>query len=345
MVNASSLTFSNITINSIFSLNDTLFSRYTLDQIKNNIVSSTNISTFIDDVSLSNVSITNINSEISSIHNSLNNLSTVNTSVNNLISDVTSHDTSLNDIITSINSFVSDLNNLSTVNTSVNNLISDVTSHDTSLNDIITSITNIQTKTDLIDLSGSTEFTFGDANSSVHIGGDIIFERGCHSTWNTSGIIPYSTQLGSYYYTNTVQSVNKNSSGSIYAFSPTNSAVNVSMETLPVGLYIVAVNGLIESYSGYDGTVSFTLGYATSTSLPMTQGNTNTTRTILIQDNGGELFTAPASKILPISATGIVNITTTGQYLAAYGSLALSGTITTGSVDLRLRSAYVAKIA
>jgi hypothetical protein len=189
MVNASSLTFSDITVNSIFSLNNTIFSHYTLEQIKNSVIDSSNISSLIDNVSSSNVSITNINSTISSINTELNNLSTVNTSVNNLITDVTSHNTSLTDLNTTVLSLVTDLNNLSTVNTSLTDLTTDVTSHNTSLTDLNTSvsllntsITNIQTKTDLIDLSGSTVFTFGanmssiyigDASSSVYIGGEV----------------------------------------------------------------------------------------------------------------------------------------------------------------------------
>lgn len=187
---------------------------------------------------------------------------------------------------------------------------------------------------------GSTTMT---GNVSIDTTGYVNFSCDRRSTYNSSNLVGYSTQLGSYYFTNTVQIVNRTTAGASYVFSP-NATTNPTMTTLPVGLYMISVNGCLESYASYTGTISYQMGVALGTTLPMT--NANTTRVVLSQDNGAMNFTsASGSAFLPISVSGVVSITTTGQYLAGYGLISLAGTITAGNVDYRIRSVFITKIA
>ncbi len=175
MVNASSLTFSDITVNSIFSLNNTIFSHYTLNEIKGSVINDLNISSIVEtttqnleNISTSNISISNIENNINSINSELLNISTSNVSINDNIN-------TLNDSIT-------------TLNTSVSNVETNTVLHNTSISNLNSSLTEIITKTNLIDLSGSTICKFGynnmssvyigNGNTSVYIGGTVYSAGG-----------------------------------------------------------------------------------------------------------------------------------------------------------------------
>lgn len=332
MVNASSLTFSDITVNSIFSLNNTIFSHYTLEQIKNSVVD--NMSVTIDNVSLSNVSITNIDSAISSINTELNNLSTVNTSVNNLITEVTGHNTSLTDLNASITS-------------------------------LSTSITTVQTKTSLIDLSGSTEFTLGE-NMSINIGtglSGIIKVGSSTATGNlildspsTSGVM-FNTPL---YINHTILYTSPNQIGWSQGFTtPINkgsfssSGINVlgtyntggitSGQQLPIGVYMISLSGLGEVGSGITGgTVNnFSAGYSIGTTYD-TSGLTRTQLQILQNQNYGVISKTVGE--YPISFCHVVRNTTDNNYIAGYILIDISSDLVDGTMNLFINSYCLTRI-
>ena len=180
-------------------------------------------------------------------------------------------------------------------------------------------------------------------NVSVNTTGYCNFDCGRRSTWNTSNIVSYSTQLGSNYYALAVVTANRSTAGTTFVFSPNNTQVNVSMATVPVGLYMVTVNALLESYTNMSALVNYNIGIATSTALPMTNANTN--RTILSNDNGAfNTIPSQTTGVIPVTVTGFINIQNTGNYLAGYLSIT-TASHTAGSMDARIRTAYVVKIA
>jgi hypothetical protein len=162
--NASSLTFSDLTVNSIFSINNTIFSHYTLNEIKNSVLNSDIFTTLNTSLSNHNTSIVSIDSSISTINTDI---TILNTSVSNHNTDITILNTSVsnhNTDITILNTSVSNHNtDITILNTSVSNHDTDITilntsvsNHDTDITTLNTSLYNHNTSIISIDSSIST---------------------------------------------------------------------------------------------------------------------------------------------------------------------------------------------
>jgi hypothetical protein len=177
-------------------------------------------------------------------------------------------------------------------------------------------------------------------NISFQTTGDAIFECDRRSTWNTSGLIASSTQLGSFYRQFTTLSQTKTSTGQTFVFSPNNA--NTSLTTVPVGLYLVTAHGYIRTNGGYNSNLTlFNIGTVTQTTYNFTTGGTRQAHGQMgnINTSGTTDFT------LPLSFSGLVNITTTGLYIGAFSSITAVQAATTGSIYHELSNVTVVKIA
>lgn len=185
---------------------------------------------------------------------------------------------------------------------------------------------------------GNTTMT---GNISIDTAGDVVFGCDRRSTWNTSGLIKNSTQLGSFYTQLGNMTANKTSTGQTIVFGPNNA--NTSLTTLPVGLYLVSAQARIKTFSGYNSsTTAMNLGTCYGTGYNFTQGNT--TRAGVA--NGGALNTSGTNLFSEcISMTTVFNMSITGQYLGVFMSLTASQVATVGSVDLIIDYVNVVKIA
>jgi hypothetical protein len=107
---------------------------------------------------------------------------------------------------------------------------------------------------------------------------------------------------------------------------------------------MVTMTGVVSTYGNFNGTVSsYGLGIATSTALPQTSANT--TRTTLFTTPQPDTAMSNASSSRAVSATGMINITTTGNYLGGWIFTNLSAATTTGTLDQRISSIYIIRIA
>ena len=210
---------------------------------------------------------------------------------------------------------------------------------------------NLNTVTDTASLGIGQNITTGNinigtttmtGNISINTGGDLIFGCDRRSTFNTSGLIPSSTQLGSYYSQITAVTSNVTIANGDYKYIPRNA--NTSLTPVPVGLYLVSVNGYIKTNAlvnvsaiaynmgiCYGGTYDFTTGTATRIQL-QSLGSMNTYNT--------------TNQYWTITCAGVINMSITNQYIGGWSWLNLGTTAATvGSVQHQLSSVTVVKIA
>ncbi len=185
---------------------------------------------------------------------------------------------------------------------------------------------------------GSTTMT---GNISIDTTGDVVFGCDRRSTWNTSDLIKFSTQLGSHVYSNSLSNINKVTTGQTFCFSPINA--NVSMSTFPVGLYLVSAHARIKTNGGYNANITqMNAGMCYGTGYNFTSGNT--TRMALAAL--GALNTSGTTNFIQnIPFTSVLNMSITGQYIGAFMSATAGQAATVGSIDLTIDYITIVKLA
>lgn len=184
---------------------------------------------------------------------------------------------------------------------------------------------------------GNTTMT---GNISIATTGSAIFGCDRRSTWNTSGLIGQSTQLGSFYRQFTAVTQTKTTTGQTFIFSPNNA--NTSLTPVPVGLYLVTANAYIRTNGGYNSDLtSWNIGTVIQNTYNFTTGGTRQFHAT--QANLNTSGTTNYSQTLSFS--GLVNVTTTGQYVGAFSSVTAVNAATVGSIYHEISSVTVVKIA
>lgn len=186
-------------------------------------------------------------------------------------------------------------------------------------------------------------------NTNINIGssisGNIIFKSPLQVDYTT----PLSSinQIGYNYYSLTQRTVNiASSSTTSFIFSP-QSGDSTPPVLLPAGVYRIDVNLAIIGNTINVSTLSWNAGYCYSTSLPMSSGNT--TRTNLI-GSGGILdtsYTTENTKMQLFSCNGVFTVLAEDAntyYYTGFGSATL-GTLTAGTVDCKIISSFISRVA
>jgi len=220
---------------------------------------------------------------------------------------------------------------------------------------------NILTDSNINGINATDSITFGNnittgnlrignatmtGNISIQTMGDCIFECDRRSTWNTSDLLPQSTQLGSHYSTTTTNSFTKTNTGQTFVFTPTNN--NVSLTTFPIGLYQVFLSGYIRTQSNVSGNfngviTSYNAGICYGTGYNLTSGNT--TRFALMTVGTPNYMTNTSGVAVPFSVTGLINMSTTGKYIGAFCSATMGTAATAGSLYMEVQYTACVKIA
>ena len=204
---------------------------------------------------------------------------------------------------------------------------------------------NISSVSGNINLNTSTDGTinFITTNGAINFStsADVVFNSDRRSTWNTSDILPSSTQLGSFYQQSAAATTSKTNTGQTFVFSPQNS--NVSLTTVPVGLYLVSGQARIKTVGGYNASITgMNIGSCYGGTYNFTSGST--TRQAFA--SAGSLNTSGTTDFtFCMSFTGIVNMTTTGNYIGAFMSATAAQAATVGSLTMGLDYCTVVKIA
>lgn len=188
---------------------------------------------------------------------------------------------------------------------------------------------------------GNTTMT---GNISVDTTGDVVFGCDIRSTWNTSNLIQFSTQLGSNYsLTNVVTSGSVSGTNLSRLYYPT--PANISLLDMPVGLYLVSIAGSLRGFSGYDAIPSNCYAgicYGTNASFT----NANTTRQQVKYIFAPNLYSnASTANVVDMSFTGLINMSVTGQKIGAYIQYQATNLATAGSVQMQITAINVVKIA
>jgi hypothetical protein len=215
---------------------------------------------------------------------------------------------------------------------------------------------NILTDSNINGINATDSITFGNnittgnlrignstmtGNISIQTAGDLIFECDRRSTWNTSGIIASSTQLGSYYQQTASSSTTKTNTGQTFVFSPVNA--NTSLTTVPVGLYLVSATGYARTAGGYNASITaFNIGTCYGGTYNFTSA---TTTRVAFQALAAMNTSGTTDQYWTIGFTGIVNMSATGNYIGAFASITAAQAATTGSIFLVISNCTVVKIA
>lgn len=208
---------------------------------------------------------------------------------------------------------------------------------------------NVNTITDTATLGIGQNITTGNINIGtttmtgnvcINTSGDCVFTCDRRSTWNTSDLIKCSTQIGSFYRNFAVINQTKTTSGQSFLFGPNNS--NTSLTPVPLGLYLVSGNTFIRTNAGYNSDLSgFNVGTIVQNAYNFTTGGTRQFHATLATIN----TSGTTNYIQSLSFTGLVNITTTGQYIGVFSSITAVQAATVGSIYHELSQATVVKIA
>lgn len=188
---------------------------------------------------------------------------------------------------------------------------------------------------------GSTTMT---GNISIDTAGDCVFGCDRRSTWNTSNLLTFSTQIGSgYQFSGLISSANLSGTGTNYLFYPT--PANVSLLDMPVGLYMVTVAGSYRGFNGYNAIPSNCYAgicYGTNASFT----SANTTRFNVVYNFAPNLYSnASTATVLPFNFAFPFNMSITGQKLGAFAIYQATNLATAGSVQMNFFSLSVTKIA
>jgi hypothetical protein len=209
---------------------------------------------------------------------------------------------------------------------------------------------NLNTITDTATLGIGNNITTGgirignstmSGNISFQTTGDVIFECDRRSTWNTSDLIKNSTQLGSFYQQTASNTNTKTNTGATFVFNP--NVGNTSLSTSPIGLYLVSAQARIKTAGGYNASITgMNCGTCYGGTYNFTSGNT--TRQAFA--SAGALNTSGTTdETWVLSFTGLVNMSTTGNYIGAFMSATAAQAATVGSITLAVDYCMVVKIA
>lgn len=188
-------------------------------------------------------------------------------------------------------------------------------------------------------LPSSSDITIGSSS------GNVIFNAPLEIGYTSE--LSSINQLGYVYSSLTQRSTNISSSSTTsFVFSP-QSSDSTPPVLLPAGVYRIDLNLSVIGNTLNVSTLSWNAGYCYSTELPMTSGNT--TRTNLI-GSGGLLdtsFTDSNTKIQLYSCSGtftVLSANANTYYYAGFGSATL-GTLTSGTVDCKIISSFISRVA
>lgn len=212
---------------------------------------------------------------------------------------------------------------------------------------------NVNTITDTATLGIGQNITTGNinigtttmtGNISINTSGDCIFGCDRRSTWNTSDLISYSTQLGSNYSINVLLSTGNISGTNVcYLFYPR--PQNISLQNIPVGLYMITGAGSYRASNGYDAiTSNCYAGICYGTNASFTSGNT--TRITPVYYFAPNLYSnASTTTVLPFNFTYVFNMSITGQKLGIFSQFQAANLATAGTATMAITSITVTKIA
>lgn len=183
-------------------------------------------------------------------------------------------------------------------------------------------------------------------NISIQTTGDCIFECDRRSTWNTSDMVSFSTQLGSNY--NYAFNTNLNNISGITdtrLFFPQVS--NASLLTVPVGLYLVTATGYIGGFGGYDGVLgNCYMGICHSANASFTNGNTSRTNiTFNFRPNILGSNATQGGVLHSMALSWAFNMSIPNRYLGVYIQVGQTTLATVGSLSLNVNTMSVTKIA
>lgn len=227
-----------------------------------------------------------------------------------------------------------------TVTNSIDSL--GITTLDVSYGTIVDlSASNITTSNAYVDtlLPLNTDITIGSSSGNIYLNSPLSVEY----------TIPLTNinQIGYNYYSLTQRSVSVDTSGTTgYIFSP-QSGDSTPPILLPAGVYRIDINlSLIGSLLNTT-TLGWNAGYCYSNSLPMS--SSNTTRISLIGSGGvvDTSYTTGNTRLEYYSCGGVFTVSSSdanSRYYAGFGSTTL-GTLTSGSVDCKIISCFITRVA
>lgn len=179
--------------------------------------------------------------------------------------------------------------------------------------------------------------------SNMSISTALTLECDRRSTWNTSNLIKCSTQLGSYYGPDIKVSTNKTGGSITYMFAP--APANISLSTVPVGLYLVTANAHFKSTGNFNATITAAdIGICYGTTYAFTVANTSGKR-ISCLTYGNLNTSGTINEYWPCSFSSVFNMSATGNYLGVYQSATASGAPTQGTLYYEITSMTITKIA
>jgi hypothetical protein len=198
-------------------------------------------------------------------------------------------------------------------------------------------------------MTGNVCITTSTGNINFSTAGDVTFNSDIRSTWNTSDLTSFSTQLGSGYSVTgnrTIGNISGTNACRLYYPAP----ANISLLDMPVGLYMVTMTGSIRGFSGYDaipGNCYAGICYGTNASF--TDGNTTRVQNAfyfapnLYNDPTAANASCPVT--LPVNFTFPINMSVTGRKIGVYIQYQAANLASQGSVGLQIFSCAVTKIA
>jgi hypothetical protein len=161
---------------------------------------------------------------------------------------------------------------------------------------------------------------------------------------NYTSAISTIDYVGYYYYSTTHKTVNIESSAETgYVFSP-QSTDSVPPVLLPIGIYRIDMNCCITGNSLNVTTLSYSAGYASSASSSMTASNTTRVSLIGSDSIADNSFVNGLTQNRLFSCSGLFTVSATGSYYAGYATATL-GTRTVGSVDCKIISVFISRVA
>jgi hypothetical protein len=188
---------------------------------------------------------------------------------------------------------------------------------------------------------GTTTMT---GNININTSGDVIFGSDRRSTWNTSDLLTFSTQIGSgYSVVGLYNSPNISGTAANNYFYPAPS--NISLQNMPVGLYMVNCAGAFRGANGYNAIPSNCYAgicYGTNASFT----TANTTRYGVVYNFAPNLYSnASTATTIPFNFTFPFNVSTTGLKVGVYATFQATNLATAGGVNIVFFSCAVTKIA
>ena len=182
-------------------------------------------------------------------------------------------------------------------------------------------------------------------NISIDTAGDVVFGCDRRSLWNTSGLIKCSSQLGSFYsFTTGTNTFTKTSTGQTLQYHPYSN--NISLTPFPVGLYLVTGNAYIQTQGNVSGNFNGVVtGLVAGIAVGTTQPSGNTARIQYFNSGALPALTNTSGVVVPVSWSGVYNLTVTNQYITMYIGVTCASAVTAGLLFGSQGAISVTKIA